>query len=225
MSVPRTARAQPLSPLGAWAVRRGAEGMTANRRTEVARKAAKSDGKREIWNNLRNIFLVFGRGICIFEPQSGELPVPHRTMIETLDAIGESLLDELDDIARAADARYRSYKTDDLIEHDVRAQAACTYCHMVADADRKFDGRPDVRPLDIRGLKVWLFKKANVVIRLKKMDEDGRSRNYPTRQAKAFDAQKDLPGLPLPAREADSRLLFGPNWPLCKIADRTPRWP
>ena len=122
----------------------------------------------------------------------------HRTMMETLDDLGEALLDEFDEIVRTADARYRAYRTDDLIEHDVRAQAACTYCHMLADADRRFDGRPGVRSLDIRGLKLWLFEEANTVIRLKKMDEDGRSRNYPTKQAKAFDAQRELPGLPLP---------------------------
>lgn len=124
--------------------------------------------------------------------------MPDRSMIETLDSLGETLLDELDDIVRAADARYRTYRTEDLIEHDVRAQAACTYCHMLADADRRFDGRPRVRPLDIRGLKLWLFEDSNAVIRLKKMDEDGRSRNYPTRQAKDFDGQKELPGLPMP---------------------------
>jgi hypothetical protein len=173
--------------------------MTAKRRKGIAqKKKPKSVGKPETWNNLRNIFLAFCRRSSTLQLQNKGLPMPHRTMMETLDSIGEVVLDELDEIARAADARYRAYKTEDLIEHDVRAQAACTYCHMLADADRRFDGRTDVRPMDIRGLKLWLFKEANAVIRLKKMDEDGRTRNYPTRQAKAFDAQKELPGLPLP---------------------------
>jgi hypothetical protein len=30
------------------------------------------------------------------------------------------------------------------------------------------------------------------------MDEDGKTKNYPTKQAKDYDAQRELPGLPLP---------------------------
>ena len=41
------------------------------------------------------------------------------------------------------------------------------------------------------GLKLWLAESANVVIRLKKMDEDGRTANYPTKQAQDYDAQRD----------------------------------
>lgn len=37
-----------------------------------------------------------------------------------------------------------------------------------------------------------------MVVRLKKMDEDGRTRNYPTKQAKVFDRQLELPDLPSP---------------------------
>ncbi len=120
-------------------------------------------------------------------------------MAETMDALDAlHLLDAFDQIARAAHARYRAYKPEDLVELDNRAQAACTYCHMVADADRRFLGRAGIRVLDIRGLKLWLFEEANAAIRMKKMDEDGRSRNYPTKQAKKFDAGADLPGLPMP---------------------------
>jgi hypothetical protein len=67
---------------------------------------------------------------------------------------------------------------------------------MVAGADRRFLGQSSVRILDIRGLKLWLFEDAGVVIRFKKMDEDGRSRNYQTKQAQDYDAQLELPGLP-----------------------------
>lgn len=123
--------------------------------------------------------------------------MPNRTMIETLDAFGP-LLDEFDRIARDAHARFRGYRQEDLVELDGRAQAACTYAHMLADADRRFLSRPRVRTLDIRGLKLWLFEDANAVIRFKKMDEDGHSRNYPTKQAKDFDGGQELPGLPMP---------------------------
>lgn len=69
---------------------------------------------------------------------------------------------------------------------------------MLAEADRRVAVMDRVRTLDIRGLKLWLFEDANVVVRFKKMDEDGQSRNYPTQQAKSFDAGRDLPGLPMP---------------------------
>ena len=36
------------------------------------------------------------------------------------------------------------------------------------------------------------------MVRFKKMDEDGRTRNYPTRHAKSFDRGHDLPNLPMP---------------------------
>lgn len=125
--------------------------------------------------------------------------MPHRKMDETLDALGHDAIDELARIIRAGHVRYMAYQPADLLELDVRAQAACTFCHMHAEADRRLMGRDGIRPIDYRGgLKLWLYEKSDVVIRLKKMDEDGRSRNYPTKQAKDYDAQKELPGLPLP---------------------------
>ncbi|MFY9642724.1 MAG: hypothetical protein WCD20_15565 [Rhodomicrobium sp.] len=124
--------------------------------------------------------------------------MPERSMLETLDVLGDAILDEFDEIARTAHGRYRDYRPEDLIELSARAQATCTYDHMLAEADRRFIGRSGVRTLDIRGLKLWMFEESNVVVRFKKMDEDGRSRNYPTKQAKDFDAQKELPGLPSP---------------------------
>lgn len=125
--------------------------------------------------------------------------MPHRSMDETLDAIGMAFLEEIDEIVRAGHTRYMKYSPEDLVELDVRAQSACTYCHMLSEADRRFLDRDGIRPLEIRGaLKVWLVEHANVVIRLKKMDEDGKTRNYPTKQARDYDAQRQLPDLPLP---------------------------
>lgn len=123
--------------------------------------------------------------------------MPNRSIFEIMEAM-DSFLDDFDQIAREAHGRYRAYNAADLLELDVRAQAACTYAHMVAAADRRFDGKPRVHPLEIRGLKVWLLDEPNVVIRLKKMDENGVSRRYPTKQAKAFDAGAELPNLPMP---------------------------
>jgi hypothetical protein len=123
--------------------------------------------------------------------------MPNRTLEQVMTALGEAL-DELDQIARSAHALYRSYPANVLVDHDPRAQATCTYAHMSAEAARRFTGRDSIRELDIRGLKLWLFKDANTVIRLKKMDEDGLTKNYPTEQAKDFDKGNDLPGLPMP---------------------------
>lgn len=120
-----------------------------------------------------------------------------RPMEELLDGLAP-LLDDFDQITRHAHARYRAYAAEDLVELDARAQAACTYCHMAAEADRRFLDRKGIRPMDINGLRLWLVEEADVVVRLKKMDEDGRVRNYPTKQAKNFDRGFDLPGLPMP---------------------------
>lgn len=123
--------------------------------------------------------------------------MPTRNMDETMDALS-GYLNEFDQLLRAAHARYRAYKPEDLLEHDRRAQAACTYAHAVAEAERRFLGREKVRPIEVRGLKLWLLDDANAALRLKKMDEDGASRNYPTKQAEDYDAGKQLPGLPMP---------------------------
>lgn len=122
----------------------------------------------------------------------------------------EHLLDDLDAIARGAFETYRGYPAQVLLEHDARAAAACTYCHMVAEADRRFLDKANLTPLDIRGLKVWLFAD-KAVIRFKKMDEDGRSRNYPTKQALRFDRGETFPELPDPATRLSVGYLLNPT--------------
>jgi hypothetical protein len=123
--------------------------------------------------------------------------MPDRSLDQTMEALAP-FLDEFDQIARNAHARYRAYSAADLLEHDARAQAACTYAHMNAEAGRRLLGRSGVREFEIRGLKLWLFEEAKAVVRLKKMDEDGHTRNYPTKQAIDFDRGYDLPGVPMP---------------------------
>lgn len=112
----------------------------------------------------------------------------------------EHVLDDFDAIARHAHATFLSYPINIRVELKPRAAANCTYDHMVAEADRRFLDVRDIKPMDIRGLKLWLFGD-DVVIRLKKMDEDGKVRNYPTKQARDFDLMRPLTGLPpAPAR-------------------------
>lgn len=134
-----------------------------------------------------------------------------RSASEVMSALGDDLILEFDAIARAAHSRFMAYPSDILVELDARAQAACTYSHMLAEADRRFVGRRGVRTFDLKGLKLWLFEDAEVVVRLKKMDEDGRTRNYPTKQAKDFDRQFDLPGLPSPPLRLAAGYLLDPT--------------
>lgn len=119
-------------------------------------------------------------------------------MIDTIEAVMrrlEPLLDDLDAIPRASHGVYRSYNPKHRIEHSPRAQATCIYDHMVAEAERRFDQRDGIRQLDIRGLKLWVVDQ-HTVIRFKKMDEDGTTSNYPTRQARDFDCNLELEGVP-----------------------------
>lgn len=108
------------------------------------------------------------------------------------------LLDDIEQITRLGHAKYRSYPADVLVEHSPRAAATCTYDHMVAEADKRWSDQDGIIPDEIKGLKFWIIG-TTAVLRFKKMDEDGRSRNYPTKQAKAFDHQTWLPGFPDPA--------------------------
>jgi hypothetical protein len=77
--------------------------------------------------------------------------MPNRTMDQTLDALGEAAIDELAEIISAGHGRYMAYDSAVLLELDVRAQAACTFCHMHAEADRRLIGRDGVQPIDYRG--------------------------------------------------------------------------
>jgi hypothetical protein len=124
-----------------------------------------------------------------------------RSMAELMAYI-EFLADDLDSVCRYAFSAYRGYAPEVLVEHDPRAAAACTYAHMAAEAERRFALHlPKVQPLDPRplgGLKIWRVGEigADVLIRFKKHDEDGYSRNYPTKQARLYDRGDTLPGLP-----------------------------
>ena len=103
------------------------------------------------------------------------------SMDTVMSGFDPTILDEFDQICRTAHARYRQYPATALIEHDGRTAAACTYSHMYEEAMRRWDGRAGIKPLDVRGRKVWVIGD-HAVIRLKKTNQDGRARNYPTKQ-------------------------------------------
>lgn len=105
--------------------------------------------------------------------------------------------DAIDAIARGGLARYREYPPQFLIDHDARTSANCIYSHMVTLADELLTDQPGVVFKNIKGLKVWILGE-RATIRFKKMDKDGRYQNYQTKQAKEFDRQMSLPGIPHP---------------------------
>ena len=136
--------------------------------------------------------------------------MPADDLEAVMSSFAPPVLDDFDQICRLSHARYRRYPAADLLEHDGRAAAACTYCHMYEEAIRRWTDRPGIKPLDIRGRKVWAIG-AEVVVRLKKTDEDGRSRNYPTRQDQDYDRGLPLPGLPEPAVRLTVGYLLSPT--------------
>lgn len=122
--------------------------------------------------------------------------MPEWTQVDAMSQL-DPHFEEIDAICRGGLARYRETPAEFLVEHDTRAAASCIYAHMVTLADALLTEKPGVVFKEIRGLKVWIIGD-RATIRFKKMDEDGRSRNYPTKQARDFDRQLPLPGIPLP---------------------------
>ena len=136
------------------------------------------------------------RGFGLHEHWTSPMRPDQQSVMASLDPF----LDDFYAIAIHGHAMYHRYPAEFLIEHSKRASAACIYDHMVEEAERRFATRSDVRAIEIRGLRLWIVGDL-AVMRAKKMDEDGRSRNYPTKQAKAFDRMEQLPGLPaIPVR-------------------------
>ena len=80
-------------------------------------------------------------------------------------------------------------------EHDARAICSAIYCHAWAAFQREFIDEPGFNFLKTRGLNV-LNIRDEVVLRVKKVDENGRHQNADTAQQRDFDAQKDLPDIP-----------------------------
>lgn len=122
-------------------------------------------------------------------------------------------LHDLHDIVQHGFSRYRGYPADILTEHDPRARAACVFCHMWSEAERRFaDGaRSAAAIVRVRGLSLVGFGDT-ALVRFKKMDEDGNTRNYPTPQAEAFDAQEKIEGLPPAAVRLSVGYLANPTF-------------
>ncbi len=78
--------------------------------------------------------------------------------------------------------------------HDNRTVASIIHCHIV-EAAKSIACGPDLvfRYLAQRNLFIL---KNSVIIVFKKLDENLRSQNYPTRSATNFNAQEELEGIP-----------------------------
>lgn len=122
--------------------------------------------------------------------------MPADSSIESVMERIAHLLPDFDHVVRTGYAKYRAYPAEFLIDHSTRTAANCVYDHILAHALVAFDEKPGIRPIEAPGgLRLWVVDDA-VVFRIKKMDEDGKSRNYPTKQAKAFDRMRTIDGVP-----------------------------
>jgi hypothetical protein len=89
-------------------------------------------------------------------------------------------------------------------EHDDRATACAVWCHLWSAFQQEFTGESGFHFLEHRGLKALNIKDL-VVLRVKKVDANGRHRNSDTQQQRAFDKQDELPNMP----SAASRIVMG----------------
>ncbi len=88
--------------------------------------------------------------------------------------------------------------------HDNTAAAKNVHRHVLEEVELAIIDLSGLAMVDARGLMV-LNIHDRLIIRFKKMDEEGRSASYPTQQQRDFDRQLPLPGLPMAA----TRLTFG----------------
>ncbi|HZP67979.1 MAG TPA: hypothetical protein VFB32_16870 [Rudaea sp.] len=103
-----------------------------------------------------------------------------------MDRISNDLLVHIDEITRSGFNRYQSIPAELKIELGPRAQAACIYDFMMAEADRRFRDRSDLRSIELRGLQVWAIDD-HTLLRFKKMDASGMKQNYRTKQTREYD--------------------------------------
>ncbi|HTQ14667.1 MAG TPA: hypothetical protein VMH86_12410 [Rhizomicrobium sp.] len=96
----------------------------------------------------------------------------------------------------AIDLYTEKYPADVRAQHTDRAAANNVYCHAWHALELEFSEEPDFRFRELKGrLNVLLIGDA-IVLRLKKVDANGRWRNHKSKQQAKFDGQLPLPGLP-----------------------------
>lgn len=91
-----------------------------------------------------------------------------------------------------------------IAELNTRAIANSVWCHLWAGLQREFLDEPGFHFIESRGLSVVNIND-ELVMRVKKVDENGRHQNADTEQQRAFDQQLDLPDIP----PAATRIVMG----------------
>jgi hypothetical protein len=187
-----------------------ARNLTAEQRADIATKGRGTPG-RPFGIKFGIFFLNFCATYGILSSLlPGDETMTHGSLDAVMSGFDDSLLDDFDQICRIAHGTYQAYPSKVLLEHDRRAAAACIYSHMYEEATRRWADRAGIKPLDVRGRKVWIVGD-HAVLRVKKTDEDGKSRNYPTRQDKDYDRGVPLLGLPEPATRVTVGYLLDPT--------------
>jgi hypothetical protein len=122
-------------------------------------------------------------------------------MLITFDAAHEALSQHFQTLWSVIDGAWNDYQTK--IPDDVRAiastrsRASLVHDFMVKRSLELEDTTSDVSSRKHRMMFVLIFKSNNglIAMRLKKLDEDGISRNNPTKQVIDFRNQDIIPGL------------------------------
>lgn len=107
------------------------------------------------------------------------------------------LLANLDDAWRGALARYHGEGYSDAVraEHSVYAMRRAVYDHAetrMLEIVEEVDG---LVAINLKGMTVFNYRD-QAVVRLKKVNPEGKHCNYPTGQQLDYDCQLELPGLP-----------------------------
>jgi hypothetical protein len=90
------------------------------------------------------------------------------------------------------------YSADARAQHDGRALANCIYSHAERRMIEAAEQIVGLYPLRVRGLVVLNYRD-RAIARFKKVNGQGKHRNYQTQQQQDYDDQKTIPGLPDPA--------------------------
>lgn len=110
-------------------------------------------------------------------------------------SLAAPLLPDFYEVWHHAFGTYQRYSPEFRAEHDDTTVANCIRSHAWTEIVRRFDGRPGVKLMRLRGLNLLLHKD-ETVWRFKLVDDGGRHSNYQTQQQKDFDDQLEFPEFP-----------------------------
>ncbi len=83
--------------------------------------------------------------------------------------------------------------------HSITCRANIIHSHMVDRARKEFEGVEGVHVMEIDGLFLLSIQN-RLVVRFKKLDNEMKSRNFPTDRQLDYLAQYDCPGIPAATR-------------------------